>query len=332
MNSFRSLSICAVCLAGSVQGGELRLSNGAILPGELRGLEHDTLVWDADLIGEMKVPKDAVVSMHSTQRIDVMPDGHAPRKACLVSIDAGQASLACSDDVEAPQAPLMALREAPKEHQDSGKITVELDLERGSNATEDQLDIDSRFERTRGNRRHNFEGSIDYERNASRTTQDEAELLYQGDYLLGGGPYLYALTEYRRDRQASIQESLALGVGAGYEFSLRPDVDLRLQAGISEIDVNLVDTGKEYAEAGSLRWMARWQMPWHGLELSHEGQYGVVLEDRQIYLLETRSALSVPIAGGWISELRLDYDRYGVSSDGDGRADIEWVFALGYRW
>jgi hypothetical protein len=230
--------LAAVCAAAlTARAGELRLRNGAVIPGELVRADAAHLVWKADLLGDIRVPRTAVLAL-----------------------DSGSALALQS-------------RTAPADHEDSGKLTVSLDLDRGDSSAEDQLDVDARAVRRRGQRRHTFEGSVDYEQDATRTTEDEAELLYQGDYLLRDGWFLYGLGEYRRDREAAIQESVMIGAGAGYEFRPLPELALRIQAGVNEVEFNIDGQGKELTEAGTVRWRGSWKTPWHDLELSHEGNY-----------------------------------------------------------
>jgi hypothetical protein len=324
---------CAGLLAtGAAGAGELRLVNGALIPGELARVESRHIVWKADLVGEITVDKSAVRSLDSSTRLALQPAPATPAaRDCRLRVAGDAADLDCPD--AAPRSVSLALlRPAPPLRSDTGRLGVALDLERGDDAAQDQIDADLRVTRLRGKRRHGLEATIDYERSAGETTEDEAELLYQGDYLLQGGWYLYGLTEYRRDREASIQESLQIGIGAGYAIEPRDDLRLRVQAGISEVDFDLEDGTDRVTEAGTVRWSGSWSAPWLRAELSHEGKFGAVLEDVDINLLETKTGVSVPISGGLRGELRLDYDRYGISVDGGPREEIEWVLGLGYRW
>jgi hypothetical protein len=319
-------------LAAQAGAGELRLVNGALVPGELKGIEANHIVWKADLLGDLRVEKSAVLSFDSATALAVRESHDAPvLHDCRVRAERQGAVLACAG-LGTRATGLAQLRVAPPDSEWTGKVTASLNLDRGALQANDEIDVDAEAILRRGNRRHNLDASIDYEQNANRTTEDEAELLYQGDYLLQDGWYLYGLAEYRRDRQATIEESVMAGAGVGREFRPRENLYFSVQAGFGEVSLNLSEQGEETVEAATLRWKGSWQAPWRGLRLSHGGKYGFVLEDTDVNLLETQTALSMPIAGGWLGELRLDYDRYGISSGNDPKTEIEWVLGLGYRW
>ena len=59
------LMLGGTCIA---RAGELRLDNGAILPGELGSVSPKTLVWKADRIGDVTVAKSDVIDLQTSQR------------------------------------------------------------------------------------------------------------------------------------------------------------------------------------------------------------------------------------------------------------------------
>lgn len=329
----RCAAICiGLVLAIAAHGGELRLKNGALIPGELAKVEAAHLVWKAELLGDIRVPKTAVQHLDSDRQLALQTSaGAASLGDCTVAVQAGHTSLACAG--AAPiGAPLASLRQAPPEREDTGKVTVELTLERGAHPTEDDLSIDARRSRRVRNRRHSFEGSIDREELREETVEDEAELEYQGDLLWRDNWYFYGIAEYRRDREAAIQESVLVGAGIGKEFHPHEDVFLRLQVGPGEAELSIDEQGDEAVEVGMLRWRGQWKTPWWDAQLVHEGNYGFALEDTSVSLLEIKTGVEVPFGNSLLAELRLEYDHYGITTDGNPREDVEWVLGLGFRW
>ena len=69
-----------------------------------------------------------------------------------------------------------------------------------------------------------------------------------------------------------------------------------------------------------------------GVTLFHKGELSWLWLDRDLHNIETSSGIEVPLLYGLLAEIRLDYDRNGLNIPGTDNTDIEWVFALGYKW
>lgn len=327
--SWRTLLVLQlIMLTATASAGEIRLRNGAILPGELQRIEVSRLIWNADLIGQLSIEKSDVLSLRSDAGIALHDADGATRTACLLQMDGGDVQARCAEG--ALEQPLSTLRQAATTREGTGKITAALSMKRNANDT-DELDIDARTTWRRGRFRYELEASRDYDERNGITTDDEAELLWQADRLLGNDWYAFSMLRYYRDWNSSIQETAALVVGMGHEFHPLPDLDLALQAGVGEVGFNLDQSGKQIENAGSIRWRSDWKLPWRSMALFHQGEFSWVLDDDAINRLETRSGLSLPLLSGILAELRLDYQRYGIDFEGQ-KDDLEWVFSLGYRW
>jgi len=289
------LSLLVLCLGAAcpAAGAELRLVNGARIPGTLAREEGELILWKADLLGEIRVPRAAL----------------APESAAMLA---------------PPQVP-------ERSWKSSGKLGVALDIDMRDEDSE-QLDVDARMAWLRGKRRHRIDASADYEREEGQTSEDEAQLTYQADFLLERGWYVFGLVEYRRDREATVQEAIALGPGVGREFHLDKRLDLALEAAVTELDADVEQVGGYRDEAAVVRWRSTWKMPWWRMELFHRGEYAWVLQQDDLNRLEARTGLTVPVREKLVGELRLDYERYGTSPPGESDEDLEWVLALAWRW
>ena len=78
-----------IMLAGTVSAGEIRLRNGAILPGELQRIEVSRLIWNADLIGQLSIEKSDVLFLRSDAGIALHDADGTTRTACLMQMDTG---------------------------------------------------------------------------------------------------------------------------------------------------------------------------------------------------------------------------------------------------
>ena len=172
--------------------GELRLDNGAVIPGELVSIDSKKLVWNAEKIGNITVNKADVVSLQTTQLTSLLagPDGDAaPMRACRVTVEQSVWSVDCPQHTLAPSA-IAALRTPPPDKQSSGKITTALSFERGANPS-DEIKIDSSARWLRPTYRHNVELSADYEKSDGTTTDDNGDANYQYDLLRAHGWYWF---------------------------------------------------------------------------------------------------------------------------------------------
>jgi len=337
MRRMAILVVPGMLVHGIVCAGELRLHNGAVIPGELLRFEEQRLVWNAELIGEIRVEKSAVAAIDSVvpgALTPIVAHGSVALSGCSISGATESVRLACADGVESRAAliELQSLAPEKKSYVNSGKVTLALTSERSDKNT-DELEFDARSRWQRTNRRHDLEASIDYEERDGDAREDEATLSYQLDFLRDQGWFRYAGVEYQRDRFSSVQEFSMLVLGIGREWQYREQLTLRLQAGPGEAYIDIEDYGRGYTELGSIKWRADWKLNWRGSSLFHEGQYHWVLERRDVYQFDTSSGFTLPLLGGLVAELRLDYDRVGITpAERNESTDIEWVLGLGYRW
>jgi len=319
-------------MAGTLQAGTLELTNGATLPGRLKGIEGKRIVWDAELLGELKIDEAAIARLDST-----VPPGLQLRKAdlpgdCTLAAGADGLAVRCTG-----QAPMTAswndLGKAPPTREASGRITTALTLERGNSAS-DELEIDANARWRRDNRRHRLEAEVDYEEKRGIRTNDEGSLDYQFDYIFRDDWYRYVRTEYKRDRFATLQEGLVLGVGLGRSWKVSEQTSLLVQGGPEHGFFDIQGIGRGEESGGYLLWRIDhatrlWKLD---MTLFHEGDYAWLFRDRDLSQLQTKSGIELPLARGVVAEMRVDYDHIGVNIPGTDNTDIEWVFAVGYKW
>lgn len=323
-------TICLTLLCETAGAGELRLRNGALIPGELRRVDGKSIVWHAELIGDITVETKSIASVDSTTAARLQVGVGEALEDCHLSGDAKNVSLRCTEGTTAT-APWRDIETA--EAESSGKVTASLTRERG-NSFSDEYQGDARATWRRGQRRHELEGNLDYEEQHGDTVEDEAELSYQLDFLRRDGWYRYTKLDYKRNRMEALQERLIAGAGIGRAMHPWHGVNLRLQGGPDVVRFDLQDYGRGTEQGGNLQWRIDWKTGLLRLDLTlfHEGEYGWLFVDTDINNLDTRTGVSIPLIDRLVAEIRLDYDRMGPQVPGIDNTDEEWVFALGYTW
>ncbi|MCB1690769.1 MAG: DUF481 domain-containing protein [Halioglobus sp.] len=311
--------------------GELRLNNGAILPGELASIGDKTLVWKADKIGDVTVSKSDVIDLQTSSRtgVEIAPQ-QEPQKNCLVSVLESVWSMDCAEHTTEPVT-YATLRSLPPDNQSSGKFSIALDLDRGANPS-DEVDVDMHAKWLRPTHRHTVELSVDYETSDNDTTEDQADTSYQYDLLRDRGWFWYGRVRYYRDKFEALQQAYSAGAGIGREFTPVDALTLTLQGGPMGIYFQYEGRGWFTEPAAAMRTTMAWDTPWYGIKLSHSSEFGYVFDIDDGYILQTKSGLTFPLYEGLIAEVRLDYDRSGVNAIDGSDYDTEWVLGLGYTW
>jgi Protein of unknown function, DUF481 len=327
-------AVCALILLSiscTSLAGELRLNNGAILPGELGSIGVKTLVWKADKIGDVNVSKSDVIDLQTSQRTSIEIAPHqGVEKNCIVGVQSSMWTVDCAEHAAQP-ATYAALRSLPPANRMTGKLTTSVDLDRGANPS-NEINIDGHAKWLRPTHRHTVELSVDYETSDGDTTDDQADTSYQYDLLRNRGWFWYGRVRYYRDKFEALQQAYMAGGGIGREFTPVEDLTLTIQGGPMAIYFEYEERDWSTEPAGGMRWTMSWDTPWRGIKASHSSEFGYVFAIDDGYLLQSTTGLTFPLYEGLIAEVRLDYDRSGVNAIDGSNHDTEWVLGLGYTW
>jgi hypothetical protein len=317
------------CLASA---GELRLDNGAVLPGELASIGITTLVWKADKIGEVTVAKTDVVSLQTSNRTPLeLALEHPAQADCLVGVKNRDWSVDCSDQSTSQAVAFAELHTTPPATSSTGKLTIALDIDRGANPS-DEINADLNARWLRPGYRHKVDVSIDYQETNGDVSDDDADANYQYDILRDRGWYWFGRARYYRDKFQALSEVYAGSGGIGRDFTPIEDLTLSLQGGPALMYYFYNGQAGQTKPGANMRWTASWQTPWRGITASHSGEIGWIFSISDAYLFQTKSGFTFPLYKGLVAELRLEYDKSGVNVADNGSHDMEWVLSLGYQW
>lgn len=329
--SKRVFALLLLSLSCAVTAGELRLTNGAVLPGELDSISGKTLVWKADLIGDVSVSKSDVVTLRTSNRIPVELARHqAPQTDCIVAVKNSHWSVDCAEQARRAVA-VADLQSLPTATSSSGKFTTSLDIDRGASPSE-ELNVNLAAHWLRPTHRHKVNVSVDYETSDGDTTDDDSDANYQYDLLRTEGWYWFGRVRYYRDKFQALNEVYAVGGGIGRDFTPVEDLTLSLQGGPVEMYYYYNDRDPELEPGAAVQWTLAWQTPWRGIEVSHSGDLGGIFSISNGYLLQSKTAVTFPLYEGLVAEVRLDYKRSGLSALDGKKYDMDLVLGLGYKW
>jgi len=331
--STRALVALLYWLPALAWSGQLTLRNGVTLPGALVKIDSKQVVWKADLIGEVTVAKGDVTALQADSPLPVTApgDSHA-RPGCSIDLQGSVSELDCAG-VASRTVALDSLLTAPPPRSSSGKVTVSLDLERGGNDS-DEIKTSATAKWLRPGHRDLFTVSQDYQHSNGDTSDDDADVDYQHDWLRPRGRYWFGRSRYVRDEFNTLTNEFAIAAGPGREFTPHPDLRLTLQGGPTYVYYKIKGRDWDDNPGAQVQWSAVWNTPWRGVQLSHKGNFGWVFEYTDAYNLDSKTSLTYPLVERLIAELSVEYDQTGVSSSTDrsDKRDIEWTVSLGYTW
>lgn len=313
--------------AAPVRADELVLVNGDTLQGTLVREEAEAWIWQSPLLGEVRVPWDAILELRPE-----IPPGEpadaAPKLATDVStlttnrlVSADVLTSTDSPDGANPFPPRLTLSNVTLDF--TGKDSAGND-----DQTRLTFDLNSKFRHLR--HRHFVQAEYDMEDRDEVRTTDERALGYKYNYFIGGPwlAYLSALSE--EDQLSDLQQRLTGSAGPGYEFYDTPSLRWAVETGIAfnredfQQDVDRNFWGLHYG----LDW--RWLMAATGLELFHNHALMQSFDQGSDWEIDTETGLRIHLIGRLKAVLKLKYDYDHLPAKDKDRMDRTWLFGAGF--
>lgn len=350
MRHFVALTVALLFWSSSATAGQLVLRNGATIPGELVGFEKEHLIWNAELIGELKVIREDVKTMDTATHLNLFVTGRGRVNDCVVNKNTDDGSnINCAG--EEPFKVSMATLSVPApDWESTGSVLADINFQR-YNTDKDEYDVDGKMSWRKFSRRNNLVFEVDRELRDNVVVEDQLLLTYQMDFLRELGWYRYLRVSYEADDFSAARQTAFLGGGIGRERNLGNGITLRLQTGldyawgeirqdecvITAVDGSCLENSTVLKENSSLasntQWKLNWPVAWHDLVLFHDGELKLGTNGDLRYRVDTNSGLRIPLRFGIISEIGLEYDVVSKPLDSEAdRQNIEWKLRFGYQW
>ncbi len=285
-------------------GGELTLTNGDIIHGDLVAEDEHSLTWKSDVFGEISVPRENVQQMLSGSVVQGEPVQAEPIKEA-----------------------------APTPERSLVKGSAELAYKRKQGNTDSEnVDAEIVNEWELGLYRHEVKLQVEYEEKNGSRIEERYESDYQLNYDYDEHWFSYGRVEYEKDRFGSYYEQHQIGTGLGYQTTLDNYLKINAQGGVSYFVTKDRDGKKRTDPAGRWALDLNWPFPKTEVSLFHRHELLWLLTDASYYQLESSTGMKIPLVGGIYSELRYDYDYVSEVDDDERRGDHEWRALLGYEW
>jgi putative salt-induced outer membrane protein YdiY len=226
----------------------------------------------------------------------------------------------------------------PPPQQWTGAIVVNGSLERGNTETENlgvSADATLRRQDEVNDDRFTLQAAYNFGRNGTdgdaTTTTDNWMALGKYDRFWTEKWYGYALFKVEHDRIAALNYRLSPGVGVGYQWIEKPDLNFRTEAGVSYVY-------EDYSTDGSDDHVAL-RLAYHfdksindKVKFFHDLEWLPAIDDPSDYNLNTDAGIRVSLTEKMFSEFKFEYDRDSTPAPGRLKNDLRYTLGIGWSF
>ena len=319
-------------VATTLCAGQILLSNGDILQGELKSLEAGSILWSSEILGDIRIPKASVKQLDSDTVLPVVKTDQGYAEGCVVVIDDAVSTRCVEGSLDAGS---LAEISSSLEHSDAvdfaGNVKLAYDRQEGNSDTED-LDFATTANWQYHKFRHNVELAAESDKSDGVIQSEKYEADYQLDYDFREHWFSYGSVGYEKDKFSTYEQQYELGGGIGHRYLFANMLQTEAQIGLAYLQSELIDGDIEKDIAGKWAFKLEWPIPDTNLSVFHRHELIWPLDDINNNQVETSTGLKMPLIVGVFSEFRYDFDYTAEVTEDTEHADQEWVISLGYQW
>ena len=338
MNIVRKWSLAILVLVSSVASADvLWLKNGDRLSGELVKVIDGHIVFNSDILGELKIPQLQIASVETDSAYTLAVGLREPMEDCVFTRKDGKQWLKCRGE-EKPFTEWEKVKQVAAgdlydktKYQMGGSVAVAL-KKSGGNTDEEEVGVDVRYFIRNDKNRHNFAIDVDIQENDGVQTQDEQKYVYQYDRFVSEQWYLSGRLGLEKDDFQFLEKEETIGLGVGYQVFDDEIVRLSVEGGIDFIEESFADGSDNEREALRGGTDFSWKILPSGLTFFHRNNLELSAESSGDWEIETESGFLIPVIGRLSSEFKFEYDYDNEPADGDDSADRVWTVGVRYDW
>ncbi|NHN38087.1 DUF481 domain-containing protein [Pseudomaricurvus alcaniphilus] len=331
-----TLMLACFLFSAAASAGELLLTNGDRLEGNLVLIDKTTVTWKSTVFGNLTVGKNRVANLKLDKPVVIQ----GQRDPCVVEgMTDYFLAYRCGKSTYIQRTELLTLasvepyvEDKDKTYEYNGAMSVAGVLSRG-NKVEDDLDVDAIATFRHGNFRHINE--IDYEalsRNDLPALEDY-ELSYRLDWFFDEKWFWYNALGMGMEESKNIKERYEYGTGLGVQMWENINSALALESGIDFVKERYEQVVSDDKEAAAWRFATRFRhkLPFN-MALVHSNEVLYSLEDSGDWELSADVGISLPLGPGLFSEYKIEYDYDNQPAEGTKRDDTKLTIGIGYKW
>lgn len=331
---FFPTTLLVLFFTSTVFAGELRLSNGDVIQGEVVEVTEDSLLWKSDILGELTIAKSNVASFSSSTILSHMKTGSQEAHQCAIQMqnpETVSSQCVAGNLSETSLASLLSVKPAPTPDPYAGESKLGYSNKSGNTNTE-KLDFATNIKWQTEILRHEANLTIQSDKTNGQVVDERYKTNYQANYDYNQNWFSFGLAEYEKNRFSAIDEQYQVGAGMGHRNTFKNNLQTNAQLGLSYL-ISRPPTGDSEKDIAA-RWGLKldWPVPNSELVLFHYHELLWPIDDIKNNQLESSTGLKVPVIGNLFGEFRYDFDYVNQPPTGQKHADDEWVISLGYQW
>ncbi len=312
------------------------LNNGDRLTGTIVNKIDGKLVLSTPYAGELSLSWDQIRQIESDANVSLLLKDDTRISGQILKAEDGSLRIKASELFESAPIALenISFINPPAIENGeivlSGSVNVGINVAKGNTDTE-QAHLDAEMVARSKYNRYTLGGT--YNRSADNGVETESNTTGYGkyDHFLTEKWYLYSNALFARDKFKDLKLRTSLGIGSGYQFWETKETSFSLEGGINYFNEDF------YTAADDSYPAARWAMKYtrklyQALQLFHNNEGYVGLENTDDVLILTETGIKAPLADNLTGSIQFDYDWDNTPSAGNQKDDSRYIIKVGYDW
>jgi putative salt-induced outer membrane protein YdiY len=315
---------------------EVRLENGSLIKGKVVRLEESLLFFTIEYADEVKIDWKKVIYLNTDEPVRIiLRDGTSRegqnfrRETAVEERRTEEADVTAGIDITE----VKSIETKPKPRiKITAGANAGISIAKGNTDTEN-IHVDAEFIGRTTKHRLTVGGEMNREDADGDPTARNWRAYGKYDYFLTEKWFLYASTFFENDDFADLDLRTTLGGGAGYQFFESDELNLSVSAGAAYVSEDFIVA--EDNEFSAAQWLIRYDQYFFNriVQLFHDNNGFISLEDSNNWLIYTSQGLRFPIYKGLRLTLQYDYDYDNQPSpEAISKWDSQLLFLLGYQF
>ncbi|NBC22316.1 MAG: DUF481 domain-containing protein [Gammaproteobacteria bacterium] len=326
--------------AGTLQADVLHLADGSRIVGTIERIDGAQATLSGTFAGDLAVPRDAIVSIETTNPVTVQLDTGAYLTGTLNAPEDGGIVVDVAE-TGSRQVPMSAVggvyREDPLALQRqelavrvTGNANVGITLNAGNSESEN-FHLDGRVVTRTKRNRYTLSGEYNEEESENVLVKQNWTGLVKYDHFVSEKWFWFSSATFENDEFADLNLRSALALGMGYQFFETDTRSLSVELGPSYIDENF-ETAPDESFAGG-RWAVDYdQWLWDGIWFYHYNEGLLGLENTSNLTVRSRTGLRMNVTDRIIARVQTAIDWNNSPPEGAESTDYEHTLTIGYQF
>jgi putative salt-induced outer membrane protein YdiY len=328
--------LLVILLPSSLLADMVVFKNGDKLTGTIQTLDSGKLKIIGTLAGDVSVNLSDVATFSSTQPI-------------VIETKSGQQihqpiSAAEDNAIRPATGPAIAIDSIkqlnPIPPKWTGSLLVNGTMARGNTNT-DVLGItfnseyrrhdDTYNDRTTLGADYNFGRQRDPSTGDTHTTTDNWMAQGKYDHFFTEKLYSYVDAKIEHDRIAELNYRLTPGVGLGYQWVEKPELNFRTEAGVTYVYEDYITDGHDDFAALRLAYHLDKKLA-EKVKFFNDFEILPAFQDPSDYTLTADAGVRVDVAKNWFTEFKVEWARDNTPPPGADKNDFRYIVGVGYNF